>query len=322
MLCLKTKGEFRMNQMGVPDLTGKMDGNIEHQSRIGDQMHTDQEKTRVLVETCHLKTRTLVAVLITLCTVGLAIINVLQMVSGVQLINAKIDHMMETVNEIQVSVGEIQQQVRLLEDMEEEIFDIRNEVENLHINTIMIRDKLIPEAAAKPEPTPEPKPEPEIVDQPDPVEYNTSDLLKPSGFTAEQFQEIINTTFATKFTYYKPDYYADFGAALYEVEQNWGFNALYLLGISGLESGYGTSGLATKSNNSFGLIGMKFDTIYDSIMYEGELIKTAYIDSGRTNLVSIGEKYCPPTYEKWAKDVQWITNQYIDCANALVEGIT
>lgn len=154
--------------------------------------------------------------------------------------------------------------------------------------------------------------------EPDPIVYNTKRLLEPSGFTAAQFDAIIEETFARKFPRKDIGIFADLGGTLYQIEQDNGFNALYILGIGCLESGYGKSTLAKTKNNPYGLLGMSFDSIADSTTYLGNLLQRSYIGKGRTSLTEIGKKYCPPTYQDWASSVQWITNQYIETANALI----
>lgn len=149
-------------------------------------------------------------------------------------------------------------------------------------------------------------------------EYNLRELTKPTGFSAEQLQTIVDETYSRVWGR-DAGLWLNHGDILASVEENNGFNSLYILGIGGLESGFGTSGLATKANNPYGMIGREFDTVQDATIYLGNLLADNYIGEGRLTLVDIGKKYCPPTYEKWAKDVQWITNQFINTAEDLLE---
>ena len=140
-------------------------------------------------------------------------------------------------------------------------------------------------------------------------------LLTPSGLSPDQFNDIIRTTYSNKW-HKDPGAFGNLGATLSSIEDQYDFNALYILGIAGLESGYGTSSRYLKTNDAYGQIGMSFDSLDASTMNLAKNLRHNYIDQGRTDLLSISEKYCPPHFVdgKWAKDVQWITNQYIKVA--------
>ena len=97
------------------------------------------------------------------------------------------------------------------------------------------------------------------------IVYNTTDIAHKSGYTAEQFDAIINKVFTDMNK--KTTSLTTIGDSLYKVEQENDVNGLYLLGIASLESGWGTSGLATKSNNLYGLIGRKFNSVDECTEY-------------------------------------------------------
>lgn len=150
------------------------------------------------------------------------------------------------------------------------------------------------------------------------VEYNYTDITQKSGFTAEQFNEIISKAFTDMG---KSDtMMIDIGAGLYTAEQEYNVNGLYMLGIASLESGWGTSGLATKANNIYGLIGMRFDSVDDCSEYMGNLIRTRYINKGYDTLDKIQTKYCPSGGSQWVYNIQWCTNIYITSATELYSG--
>ena len=90
-----------------------------------------------------------------------------------------------------------------------------------------------------------------------------------------------------------------------------------MLGIASLESGWGTSSLATTQNNLYGLHGCKFDSVDECTEYMGNLIRNFYIDQGLNTLSKIQARYCPPGGSKWVNDVTWCTNKYINAANEL-----
>ena len=147
------------------------------------------------------------------------------------------------------------------------------------------------------------------------VVYNTTDIAHKSGYTAEQFDAIINKVFTDMNK--KTTSLTTIGDSLYKVEQENDVNGLYLLGIASLESGWGTSGLATKSNNLYGLIGRKFSSVDECTEYMGSWLRSAYIDKGLDTLSKIQTKYCPNGGSKWINDVTWCANRYINAANEL-----
>ena len=147
------------------------------------------------------------------------------------------------------------------------------------------------------------------------VVYNTTDIAHKSGYTAEQFDAIINKVFTDMNK--KTTSLTTIGDSLYKVEQENDVNGLYLLGIASLESGWGTSGLATKSNNLYGLIGRKFNSVDECTEYMGSWLRSAYIDKGLDTLSKIQTKYCPNGGSKWINDVTWCANRYINAANEL-----
>ena len=147
------------------------------------------------------------------------------------------------------------------------------------------------------------------------VVYNTTDIAHKSGYTAEQFDAIINKVFTDMNK--KTTSLTTIGDSLYKVEQENDVNGLYLLGIASLESGWGTSGLATKSNNLYGLIGRKFNSVDECTEYMGSWLRSAYIDKGLDTLAKIQTKYCPNGGSKWINDVTWCANRYINAANEL-----
>ena len=147
------------------------------------------------------------------------------------------------------------------------------------------------------------------------VVYNTTDIAHKSGYTAEQFDAIINKVFTDMNK--KTTSLTTIGDSLYKVEQENDVNGLYLLGIASLESGWGTSGLATKSNNLYGLIGRKFNSVDECTEYMGSWLRSAYIDKGLDTLAKIQTKYCPNGGSKWINDATWCANKYINAANEL-----
>lgn len=303
-----------MNKLGTSDLASDMERVAYNQHQISDQVASETSRIKDHVTGHHIQTRAILTVMLVMCTLVICVCTILQILGFTNAINSRLDSIETHLNDIDSTMISMDSEMY---SVWSEMYSIRNETTN---NDLASQDDEVAPAEESPDKLPEyvePTSESSNI-----VLHSTSDLLTPTGFTAEQFQDVIDDTFTNILVYDDPSYYSNFGQALYEVEQEYNYNALYLLGISGLESGYGTSRLATKANNSFGLVGMQFDTVYDSVKYCGKLIKESYIDAGLTTISSIGKKYCPPNCTSWASGVQWITNQYIKSADALVSKVS
>ena len=193
-----------------------------------------------------------------------------------------------------------EQQTIKIEELQSQIIDLQidNEILEIEDTVNQIEEEIL-----------------EIEEEIPPITYNTNNIAHKSGYTAEQFDAIINKVFTgmnkeiTSMT--------TIGDSLYTIEQEYDVNGLYLLGIASLESGWGTSGLATKSNNIYGLIGRKFDSVDKCTEYMGSWIRSEYIDKGYDTLDKIQTKYCPNGGSKWINDVTWCMNRYINAANEL-----
>ena len=155
----------------------------------------------------------------------------------------------------------------------------------------------------------------EIEEEITPIVYNTTDIAHKSGYSEEQFQGIIDYAFSSMNK--TPTSLTKIAKSLYEVEQLYDVNGLYLLGIASLESGWGTSKMATNNNNLYGLIGRKFNNVDECTLYMGMWIRNTYINNGFDTLSKIQVKHCPNGGSKWINDVTWGTNKYISAANIL-----
>lgn len=119
-----------------------------------------------------------------------------------------------------------------------------------------------------------------------PIQRNISlSITEPSGLTIDELHQM---TEGTELSGIAP--------ALKRIEDKHGVNAVFALSVAQLESGNGSSYLARNHNNLFGLMGnsggMYFDTKSDCIEYFGELISEDYFDAGRTDVYSVGDRYC------------------------------
>lgn len=210
-------------------------------------------------------------------------------------------------NEINTNLNTL---IQLTEQYSTEITKLNTQIDKLEIVTSDIQqiDEVIEETEENVE---------EIITEIETptIEYNTTNITQKSGFTAEQFNTIIDTVLtnlnkgSTKMT--------GIGEALYQVEQEYDVNGLYLLGIASLESGWGTSQYATERNNIYGLINKTFDSVDECTLYMGKLIRNSYIDQGYDTLSKIQTKYCPSGGSKWINDITICTNRYITAATEL-----
>lgn len=130
-------------------------------------------------------------------------------------------------------------------------------------------------------------------------------LTAPAGFTAGEFEEIM------------PDALKGYGGQIFDMEEKYGINGLFLLSVIRLESGNGESGLTKSKNNVAGNKAggsyMSFDVLGEGIEYAAQNLSENYLnEDGRfyTNgtLDGIEKIYCPGG--NWASQVRSIMNEY------------
>lgn len=148
-------------------------------------------------------------------------------------------------------------------------------------------------------------------------ETDPENITEISGMSAEQFDEVIGKIMSSRgLTTCK---LAGTGEAFEEVETTYGINGLYILAIFAHESAFATRCINT---NNFGGIransGWKyFNTPSDCILYEGQLLKTKYVDVGLIDLDDIGAKYCESG--AWPTRIQELVDEYTDIMTEVVE---
>lgn len=123
------------------------------------------------------------------------------------------------------------------------------------------------------------------------AEHASRDLRQASGVTAEEIESLVAGTGLT-----------GLGPAFVAAEQTYGINALALLSVAILESGWGRSWQAKERHNLFGINHPRlrsFPSKTASIMYTGNLLRTAYFARGRTSPREVGRVY--------AADPHWST---------------
>lgn len=130
--------------------------------------------------------------------------------------------------------------------------------------------------------------------------YN--DLTVIAGFTGEELETLL-----------KDSGLAGLGAFYAEKEQTHGINALFLISVAQLESGFGNSKLAQNCNNLGGIKNggdgyMEFPTKQDCVEYQSTLLRDDYLAengkyySGKTTK-DVSKKYCEGS-ESWYTQVE------------------
>ena len=125
------------------------------------------------------------------------------------------------------------------------------------------------------------------------------EMFEPSGLTAEQLDAVIAETLA----YYgiDPDtsLLTGMGSSLFEQEQTYGVNALYICAIAQRESGLNSSDYSIRTNNitsitlSSGDL-KQYSSVSECIMDTGRLLSSLYYDTlGYRTIQGVGNTYCP-----------------------------
>lgn len=152
----------------------------------------------------------------------------------------------------------------------------------------------------------EPETEPEIT-----LSINTTDINNASNLSAEQIDQMINSTLSAKGKSTSTLY--GLGSALEKMEKDYNVNALFALSVASLEGSWGNSSSARNKNNPFGIYrkgGVKyFNSTDEAVDYFGRLIRNSYLNKGLTTVSSINGKYCP-TNSRWTSDVTSIMKSY------------
>ena len=138
--------------------------------------------------------------------------------------------------------------------------------------------------------------------------YNSNNLTELSNLTQEQIHIMLEGTRLQCLSAY-----------YYEYEKIYKVNALFIISLTSLESGYGTSKLARTHNNLAGYRGSKswtyFNSWHDCLNEVYRLIGQEYLSpDGRfyngLDIKSINSKYCGNTYQ-WSLDINTIAHKYL-----------
>lgn len=144
-------------------------------------------------------------------------------------------------------------------------------------------------------------------------------LFVPSGLSAEQFNIVIEKALS----YYNrdPEEYLAYklGDVFYAIENTYGINSLYMIGITQRESGFNTSDNAKSTNNLTSIMSgvslKKYNSVEENLTDTARLLKNIYYDKyGLNNIYAVGERY-NPVNNTWAPKVQESVNLYYELIN-------
>lgn len=132
-----------------------------------------------------------------------------------------------------------------------------------------------------------------------------SNIFSSSGLTAAQIDKLI-----------EGKAFHGIGQAVYNIEQTYGVNAYFTLGVSSLESGYGTSAMARNQKNLFGMIGCSYSSWTENIDAFGKLMVKYHKEWGVSNptIRNINKLYCGTAH--WQNTVTSLMNTYVRSANS------
>lgn len=139
--------------------------------------------------------------------------------------------------------------------------------------------------------------------------FNPYDITVPSNLNSERFYQLLGDTglvdVAWVFSY---------------AEEHYGINSLFLVGLTALESSWGTSNRAIHQNNLTGYnivsdqSNYSFETRADSVLATAKLLATHYVpEDGKyhsgLSVWGINEKYCAQS--DWADKIVSIVNRLL-----------
>lgn len=143
------------------------------------------------------------------------------------------------------------------------------------------------------------------------IHFSPNDVTEPSNATYRQLSVVLDNTGLEGLEY-----------AYILAEQEYQINAMFLFGITALESAFGNSRLARDKNNisGFGAFdsdpynnAFTFETKADCIMTTARTLRHNYVDRGLISTIQINSRYA--TDQGWANKVSSITGRAIKLIN-------
>lgn len=118
------------------------------------------------------------------------------------------------------------------------------------------------------------------------------DITTPSNTYPESLE------FALKDTWLE-----GYGTLYYELEQEYGINALFAIGNAFTEVGWDDKSEKslpyTSRNNIYGIQNQSFASYEECIRYYFDFMNRLYVKEGIIDAKSVSQKYCPPTPRSW-----------------------
>ena len=123
------------------------------------------------------------------------------------------------------------------------------------------------------------------------------ELFQATGLNAEAFNLMLSGSGL-----------AGHGADFVELENTYGINGVFAIAVAKVESGLGSSHLAMKKNNFFGMIGNSFSSDREGVLAFGRLMNKPVYHGKPLDVIA--RTYCPPTAVEWTSAVKACMSRY------------
>lgn len=131
-----------------------------------------------------------------------------------------------------------------------------------------------------------------------------SSIMCSSGLTGEQIDGLLVGT----------DLYG-IGGPVKDIEDIYGVNAYFTISVASLESSYGSSNMAKRQNNIFGMLGHSFNSYGECVYFFGRLMDKYKNERGLDmSPYGINPTYCTDGSD-WDGEVTSLMNSYVRKAN-------
>ena len=118
----------------------------------------------------------------------------------------------------------------------------------------------------------------------DSIVCDPCDIARISGLRKEDYALLTEGT-----------WWEGYEDTLYELETEYGVNAMFAMSVSTLESYFGTSVRASSRHNYYGIeLDRNWSGLYDNTIFWGGMMNRVYIEDGVVSVWNIGPIYCPP----------------------------
>jgi beta-N-acetylglucosaminidase len=134
------------------------------------------------------------------------------------------------------------------------------------------------------------------------ISYN---INESSGLSENDFNTVIDKLNLSK----NCILFSGLGKSLVSSEKKYNVNGIFILAVAMRMSNNGTSKLACRSNNLFGMLKsdcrtyIKFDSNSKSVEYFSKLMSIYYFNNGYNTIDKVSKKYIPGASDKWKSDI-------------------